>query len=177
MMRETKVSVLIAASALLFSATASSQTPKAFAPDEERGLRRDVLVLKEALLGEDLTQVLQQISSEGLTCTDTRYSREKVRAFLSDHQSHLYMSLFDTARFSQQCGREYPADYPAISEKEFLRTANASMMIVRLDTNWAQVTLTSSNSRHYPREWSFHKENGRWKVAAGSWIVGRCSCG
>jgi hypothetical protein len=176
-MPETKVWVLIAASVFLFSATAPSQIPKAFAPEEERELRRAVLVLNEAILRADVRQVLQQISSEGLTCTDTRYTREKVRAFLGDHQSHLYMSLFDTARFSQQCGREYPADYPAISERDFLRTANASMMIVRFDTNWAQVTLTSSNRRHYPREWSFHKENGRWKIAAGSWIVGRCSCG
>jgi hypothetical protein len=86
-MRETKVSVLIAASALLLSATASSQTPKAFAPEEERELRRAVLVLKEAILREDVRQVIQQVSSEGLTCTDTRYSPDKVRAFFGDHQS------------------------------------------------------------------------------------------
>jgi hypothetical protein len=87
------------------------------------------------------------------------------------------MSLFDSARFSQQCGNGYPVKYPAISEQEFLRTANDSMRIVRIEKNWASVTLTSPNPRHCPREWSFHREGGRWKIAGGSWIVGRCACG
>jgi len=168
---------LISASIVLWSAPAFSQDTRMFSIADERQIRRAVVALREAILKKDLKDLLRQISGAGLTCTDTDYSYKMIRAFLDDKKSHLYMSLFDSARFSQQCGNEYPVEYPAISEQEFLRTANDSMLIVRTDSNWARVTLTSPNPRHYPREWSFHREGGTWKVAGGSWVVGRCGCG
>jgi hypothetical protein len=145
--------------------------------DDERQLRKAVLDVKEAILKGDTKGLLRQVCSEGLTCTDTNYSYGRIRTFLDDKKSHLFLGLFDSAGFSQQCGGGYPSEYPAISEQDFLRTANDSVSIVRLETDWAQVTLTSPNIRHYPREWYFHKESGRWKLAGDSWIVGRCSCG
>ena len=168
---------LISASIVLWSAPALAQNTRTFSIADERQIRRAVVALREAILKEDLKQLLRQISGAGLTCTDTDYSYKMIREFLMNKRSHLYMSLFGSARFSQQCGSGYPVKYPAISEQEFLRTANDSMLIVRIETNWASVTLTSPNPRHYPREWSFHREGGTWKVAGGSWIVGRCACG
>jgi len=168
---------LISASIVLWSAPAFAQNTRTFSIADERQIRRAVVALREAILKEDLKQLLRQISGAGLTCTDTDYSYKMIKAFLTNKRSHLYMSLFDSARFSQQCGSGYPVKYPAISEQEFPQTANDSVRIVRIDSNWARVTLTSPNPRHYPREWSFHREGGTWKVAGGSWIVGRCACG
>ena len=168
---------LISASIVLWSAPALAQNTRTFSIADERQIRRAVVALREAILKEDLNQLSRQISGAGLTCTDTDYSYKMIKAFLTNKRSHLYMSLFDSARFSQQCGSGYPVKYPAISEQEFPQTANDSVRIVRIDSNWARVTLTSPNPRHYPREWSFHREGGTWKVAGGSWIVGRCACG
>jgi hypothetical protein len=175
--RASKLLSLISASIVLWSALGFSQNTRTFSIADERQIRRAVVAIREAILKEDLKQLLRQISSAGLTCTDTGYSYKMIRAFLTDKKSHLYMSLFDSARFSQQCGNEYPVQHPAISEREFLRTADDSMSIVLADRNWARVTLTSPNPRHYSREWSFHREGGTWKVAGGSWVVGRCGCG
>ena len=173
----SKLLTLISVSIVLWSTPAFSQNERTFSIADERQIRRAVVAIREAILKEDLKQLLRQISGVGLTCTDTGYSHKMIGAFLDDKTSHLYMSLFDSAQFSLRCGNEYPAQYPAISEQEFLRTANDSMLIVRTDSNWARVTLTSPNPRHYPREWSFHREGGTWKVAGGSWVVARCGRG
>jgi hypothetical protein len=162
---------------VIWSAPVFSQDTKTFSIADERQIRQAVVAFREAIVKKDVKQLLRQISGGGLTCTDTNYSYKMIRAFLDDSKSHLYMSLFDSVRFSRQCGSRYPVEYPAISEQEFLRTANDSILIVRIDSNWASVMLTSPNPGHYQREWSFHRESGTWKVAGGSLIVGRCDCG
>jgi hypothetical protein len=167
----------VATLALWFPAAAHEGIEGATPIDESR-LRAAIASVRTAILAEDARTLLQNISKvASLTCTDTRYTHEEVGAFLRDRASHLYISLFDTSTFSKQCGGQYPAEYPAISEKEFLRSANESVRIVRLDAQWAEVTLTSPVPTHYPREWYFHWESGAWKLAGRSLIVGNCSCG
>jgi hypothetical protein len=173
----SKLLLLIAVSATLWIKPVVSQNTATFSTADELHIRQAVRVVKEAILKEDVGVLLRQISDQGLVCTDTNYSSTRIRAFLENKKSHLYMSLFDSKRFSAECGSGYPSQYPAISEQEFLRTADDSMVIVRLDPDWAQVTLTSRNVRHYPREWSLHRDNGKWKLAGNSWIIGRCACG
>jgi len=87
------------------------------------------------------------------------------------------MSLFDSARFAASCGKKYPPAYPAISDREFLATANPGAAITSLGDGWEKVTLTSAVKGHYAREWYFHKEGRTWKLAGASLILGRCSCG
>jgi hypothetical protein len=112
-----------------------------------------------------------------LKSADSRYSYQLVAAFLSDHQSHLYTSAFDSPGSSRRCGGRYPVEHPAISDQEFLRTANDSIRIVRIAGDWARVTFTSPDPRHYLGEWSFHREDGPWKAAGHSLVIGRCRCG
>jgi hypothetical protein len=158
--------------------TPHSQTITTFSLADQKVLRMVALKVKEAVLNEDIEGVLAHVSkTKGLTCTDTIYSYEEVRAFLHNKQSHLYMSLFDSVQFSRQCGGDYPSEYPAIADQEFLRTANESVTVTRLDNDWARISLTSPIGSHYPREWYFHREAGTWKLAGGSLVLGRCSCG
>jgi hypothetical protein len=169
--------LLTAVSAILWIQPVVSQNPRTFSAADELQIRQAVQVVKDAILKGNVAGLRRQISDQGLTCTDTKYSSKRVRAFLENKKSYLYMSLFDSARFSAECGSGYPSRYPAISEQEFLRTANDSMMIERVNADWAEVTLTSPNVRHYRRAWSLHRENGTWKVAGHSWVIGDCTCG
>ncbi|HMS85370.1 MAG TPA: hypothetical protein PKD12_17145 [Nitrospira sp.] len=168
-MRLGKAAALVATSTLVCSALAISQTGQMLTPTEAQDIRQFVLILKDAILRQGLRHVLQLVSKDGLICTDTLYPHKEVKAFLEDKKSHLYMSLFDTTRLSQKCGHEYAAEYPAISEKDFLQSVDESFVIKRIEVDWAAVTLTSPNPRHYPRRWSFHRENGKWKVAGDNW--------
>jgi len=85
--------------------------------------------------------------------------------------------LFDTAKFSKQCGDGYSKEYPAIAEIDFLRDANESIEIMQVSNNWAEVTIGSPIKTHYPRLWYLHKEADTWKVSEGSFIIGNCTCG
>jgi hypothetical protein len=157
---------------------ADGSPPEAFSAVDQRNLRAVALKVQEAILNENVNELARAVSrTEGLTCTDARYSYKSVQSFLHDKTSHLYMSLFDSARFSRQCGYQYSPEYPAISDREFLRTGNESIVIARLDNDWAQVTITSSVKGLYPREWYFHREERTWRLARGSFVLGRCSCG
>ncbi len=173
-----KIVVAIAVTLILGSrATAYEGTQDTRVVDEQR-LPAAVAAVRRAILSEDVRAPLQNISQvEPLGCTDSAYSLEKVKAFLRDKNSHLYTSLFDSLAFAKRCGREYPPEYPAISEKEFLRSARDAVQVTRLDRAWVEVTLTSPVPTHYAREWFFHWESGEWKLAGGSLVIGNCSCG
>lgn len=141
-------------------------------------LRKVALEIREAILNENIEDILKHLRKQhGLTCTDTNIPYKQVKRDLYNKNSHLYMSLFDSARWRKQCGDHYPAEYPAISEKEFFsKTTGESIKISSIEDGWAKVTFTSSHKHLYPREWYFHKDGKVWKFANG-FILSRCSCG
>lgn len=145
---------------------------------EQTQIHESVIKIKEAILAENITELLKYISSEnGLSCTDTKYSYEQIFIFLKNKNSHLYLSLFDEKGFRSLCGSYYPKEYPASSEKEFLKSANDFIMVSKLDESWVQVTMTSQEKNRFPVWWYLHKEDGAWKVSSGSFVIGRCTCG
>lgn len=161
---------------LTASAFAAPSTELLTAADEKE-VRAVALGLREAILQEDLKGITRVLSKSGLTCTDTRIPYHQVVSDLHNKNSHLYLSLFDSARFSRQCGKQYSGDYPAISEKEFFATAPQERMEIKpLEPGWAKVMFRSEIQNHYPREWFFHKEGGRWRFADG-FVLSRCTCG
>jgi hypothetical protein len=146
---------------------------------DQQDLRRVAEKLKTAILKEDIDGILRHIDPDGLRCTDTKVPYQQVRRDLHNKNSDLYLSLFDTARFVKRCGRGYPSDYPAISDREFFsRAENETIEIEISERNKerAKVTIRSSVKGHYPRELYFHKVAGKWKVSHG-FIVGSCTCG
>jgi hypothetical protein len=176
---EVKVAQILVALALFFmGVAAAAPTYASLSQADREKLRKVAEQLKEAILHEDVDGILRHVSkTNGLTCTDTKIPYQQVRKDLRNKNSHLYMSLFDSVRFSKQCGHEYPAEYPAISDKEFFtKAANESIEIVSIADGWAQVTYKSQTEGLYPREYSFHKEGQDWKLIEG-FIVGSCSCG
>jgi len=162
----------------LVGLVAPSQTSSKLSKIDQESLQMTVTQLKDAILHDDIQKVLTFISkTNGLTCTDTKYSYDRISNFLKDKNSHLYLSLFDSSRFSKLCGSNYSPEYPAISEKEFFtRATNTSIDITSPKNGWAFVVYKSQTKGHYQREWTFHKENGQWKIAEG-FIIGNCSCG
>ena len=166
--------------AALFAVCASAETSstKPLTQAERRAVEAAVEAVRTAILAGDTAALLRMIDTkEPLVCTDTPYARDEVREFLADKRSHLYLSLFDTTAYAKQCGAGYPASYPALSEREFLRSANKTASIERLDVNWVRVTISSPIKTHYPREWHFHRDGKRWRLAGPSLIIGRCTCG
>ena len=151
--------------------------PAQFSRTNQDNLRKVAVKLKEAILHEDVDGILRYVSeSNGLTCRDTQIPYQQVSKDLHDRNSHLYMSLFDSVGFSKKCRYEYPAEHPAISDKEFLSTAaNESIEIVSITDEWAQVTFKSQTKAPFRREYSLHKEGRGWKLTGG-FIVSRCSC-
>src|SRR6266481_1721325 len=106
---------------------------------DQQELRSVAEKLKAAILKEDIEGILRHIGRDGLRCTDTKYSYQEVRKDLHDKNSHLYLSLFDTARFFRLCGSLYPSEYPAISEKEFFSKAeNETIEISEAENDWAK---------------------------------------
>jgi hypothetical protein len=155
-----------------------SQTAKSLSAADQRKLERVVTEIREAILNSNVKALLRHFSrTEPLVCTDTGYSYNDVQRFLEQKDSHLYMSLFNSARFAPSCGQDYPSEYPAISDKDFLASASPEATVISLGTGWAKVSLTSAVKGHFAREWYFHREAGTWKLAGGSFILGRCSCG
>jgi hypothetical protein len=173
-----RTALSIAAAAILWTSVALCEEPKVASGADQERILAAVASVRKAILAQDTAALLATISRvEPLACTDTPYSRHRVAAFLCDPTSHLYISLFDTPAFAKRCGREYPPEYPAISEREFLLNARESVQVGRVTGGWVTVTLTSPVPTHYPREWYFHSESGGWRLAGGSLIIGRCSCG
>jgi len=147
-------------------------------PTDQKELRNVAMEIREAILNEDIAGILRHLRQEhGLTCTDTTIPYKQVKSDLYNKNSHLYMSLFDSARWHKQCGDHYPAEYPAVSEKEFLsKTIGEPIQITSVQDGWAKVTFRSRDKHLYPREWYFHKDGKVWKFADG-FILSRCSCG
>lgn len=162
----------------LFIGVAEASTPTPLSQADRDNLLKVAVELKETILHEDINGFLHYVSKlNGLTCTDTKIPYQQITRDLQNKKSHLYISLFDSARFSKQCGHEYPEEYPAISDKEFFTNATTlSIEITRVEDGWAQVIYKSATKKHYPREFIFHKEGSDWKLTEGV-IVGSCSCG
>jgi hypothetical protein len=157
-------------------AFATDQTP--LSAHDREAILKTVDALRAAILSGNVDALLQHVSTtQGLTCTDTKYSYKDITHFLADKRSHLYMALFDSPSFAQACAREYPAEYQAISDREFLKTANATVSITTVRKDWVEVTINSQVPSHYPRTWYLHREGEAWKLAGDSVIIGNCSCG
>lgn len=157
--------------------TLHREAAKTFSMSDEKTIRLAVARVRKAILDVNADELLQNISlTEGLVCTDTLYSYNDTKTFLHNKRSHLYLSVFDSAGFSRLCGKEYSLKHLA-SDKELLGTANESIVISRVDEDWAEVTITSSIPGSYPLEWSFHRESGTWRLAGRTFIIGTCQCG
>jgi hypothetical protein len=173
-----KIAIILGAVVLLFNGAAAASTPTPLSHPDRESLLKAAVDLKEAILRQDIDGFLHHVSKlNGLTCTDTQIQYQQIKKDLHNKESHLYMSLFDSTRFSKQCGHQYPREYPAISDKEFFSKAtNMSIEITRAADGWAQVTYKSETKGHYPREYTFHKEGSDWKLTEGV-VVDSCSCG
>lgn len=157
--------------------TLNREADKTFSISDEKAIRLAVARVRKAILDGNADELLQNISlTEGLVCTDTLYSYNDTKTFLHNKQSHLYLSVFDSAGFSLLCGKEYSLKHLA-SDKEFLSAANQSITISRVEDDWAEVTITSSVPDSYPLEWSLHRESGTWRLAGRTFIIGTCQCG
>lgn len=169
----------LAALALILAGTSyAASVNKPLPRPDQQALRRAATEVRDAIMRHDIRRFLQRVSrSEGLGCTDRRIPYQQVGKDLQDRNSHLYISLFDSTNFSNRCGTEYPADYPAISDHEFFtRASNATVEIEPLEHGLAQVVIRSQTKGHYPREWLFQKEQGQWRLIDG-FVISRCSCG
>ena len=62
---------MTAVSAILWIQPVVSQNPRTFSTADELQIRQAVQVVKDAILKENITGLLRQISGQGLTCTDT----------------------------------------------------------------------------------------------------------
>jgi hypothetical protein len=163
---------------LSFAATPATQNTLGLSSAETQKIREVVNEVRKAILSKNTTEFLKHVSvTNGLSCTDTNYTYNEVRKFLSNKDSYLNISLFDSARFSKQCGDGYPQEYPAIAEIEFLQSANESIKVSPLDNDWVEVTIESTIKTHYPLLWYLHREAQTWKVSGGSFIIGNCTCG
>jgi hypothetical protein len=160
-------------------AVASNDAPTGVSQSDKDEILQVARALIRSILNEDIHALSRLVSTtEGLTCTDTQYSHKEVISFLKNKKSYLYLGLYDSKGYLHKCGDSgYPPEYPPISEKEFLLSANQTMTVNRLDNDWAEVIITSPLKTHYPRSWSFHREGGSWRVAGGSFIIGNCTCG
>jgi hypothetical protein len=160
---------------IVFGAPAHAQE---LSPTDQNELRKVAIEFREAILKENVEGILKHLrQGQGLTCTDTLIPYRQVKNDLYNKNSHLYMSLFNSAKWNKQCGSHYPAEYTAISEKEFFsKTIDEPIEITALEDGWAKVTFKSKNKSLYPREWYFHKEGGVWKFGDG-FILSLCSCG
>jgi len=173
----------IAAVFFIFHVTWSfaGQDEKITAPLSARDRENILIAAKEirsAILQKDTKRFFEFISTtQGLTCTDTNYSSKEIKAFLDNKNSYFYLSLFDNKRYSKKCSDGYPEEYPAISENEFLRTANNTVTLIQESNDWVRVVIGSSIKSHYPREWYFHRDGQVWKISGSSFIIGNCSCG
>jgi hypothetical protein len=163
---------------LSFAATPTTKNIHVLSPDDMKKIHEVVNDVRKAILSKDTKEILKHVSvTNGLSCTDTNYTHKEVKKFLSNKGSYLYISLFDSTKFSKQCGMGYPKEYPALADNEFFQTAHESIKISMLDNDWVEVTIESPIKTHYQRVWSLHREAKSWKVSGGSFIIGNCTCG
>jgi len=150
----------------------------AVSPADRANLIRVAVGVRAAILRTDTRALVGLVSpSEGLECTDDRYTIAQVQRHLSRTSSVLYEGLFDAARFSRRCGASYPGEHPAISEKAFFESAPGGVVEIEFVKNgYATVRFSSPRPRYYPREYSFKKERGEWKLVEGP-VIGSCACG
>jgi hypothetical protein len=161
-----------------FATTTSSLPADA---DLSAGDRRDVLQtaarVKAAILQHDVSAIMSYISkSEGLTCTDTRYTLRQVSRYIHNSNSELYLGLFDTSQFTRQCGAGYPQNSPKAESDFFAHMADAETKITFESKEYAEVSFYSHLPGYYPRQYMFHREAGRWRLVSG-FIIGSCGCG
>lgn len=162
---------------LTIAIASSGYSAPPLSTNDQQAIQSSLERVRTAILNEDTSLLVAQISRSGLTCTDTNFSHNQVAAFLKDKNSFLYISLFDTGRFAKRCGQGYPTENPAISEKEFLSKAtDVKIEILSIGQNWAEVIYRSATKGHYQREWIFRREAGGWKLSEGL-IIGGCFCG
>jgi hypothetical protein len=170
--------LVLVAGAMLGTAYPSLAENALLTTQDRQDILGTIAAIRNAILNADTAQLLRYISeSEGLTCTDALYSYKAITRFMKDKDSHLYMSLFDSVGFAQRCGRDYPKEYPAISDREFLKTAEDSASIEADGHDWVEVTIRSRIPNHWPRTWSLHREGAGWKLAGRAVIIGDCVCG
>ncbi|HOW52288.1 MAG TPA: hypothetical protein PLV42_09635 [bacterium] len=136
---------------------------------------------RKAILNKDTEALLKNISAtKGLTCTDTLYTYKEIKKFLRDKNSHLYISLFDTVRYSKRFSKEcrgFSSEYAIIADIDFLQSANESIKITPFGNDWVEVIIESPIKTHWPLSWALHREGPTWKIAGSSFIIGSCSCG
>jgi hypothetical protein len=157
---------------------ASATGQERLSAHDREDILKTVSAIRAAILSENVDELLRHVSTtQGLSCTDTTYSHKSIKRFLADRGSQLYMALFDSPSFSRECSREYPPEYPAISDRDFLKTASTSVTVVTVRKDWVEVTIKSPMPSHYPRQWYLHREGDAWKLAGSSLIIGNCSCG
>ena len=143
----------------------------------ENELKSLVLEIREAILKHDVKRLLSYIDGDGLICTDTQVPSAEIENNLKDKSSKLYLSLFESERFAKECADKYSAEYPPISEREFfMKVVDPKMKVSFTGQSWARVTISSPLPQHYPREWLFHRTNGKWRLSSG-FISRGCSCG
>ena len=150
----------------------------ALSDKEKSDVLRAADIVRHAILNQDSNALLAAISSsQGLGCTDDKFSHKRVRMDLRNPNSFLYIGLFDTSKFIDRCGSAYPANFSAKSEKDFFEHITAPKMeITFAKKNYATVTFQSTVEGYYPVEYSFRKERGQWKLVYGL-IIGGCTCG
>ncbi len=154
LVRGDRLFALLLVSLLAASCSGGDETTAQLTPQDRETILASVKEIRKAILQKDAKLLLQFVSkADGLNCTDTTYSYKEVAAFLANRDSHLYMSLFDNGRYGKQCGIDYPAEYPAIAEAEFLRSANEDVVLIRLSNDWAEAVIRSPVKSHSPREW------------------------
>jgi hypothetical protein len=152
----------------------SAQTDKKSSHEAE--LKLVVSDIRNLILKEDIDHFAKYIGPDGLFCTDDQFSHADVIAALKDKSSPLYLSLFNSKLLKEKCGEAYSDEYPAISDKEFFKTAkDLKVEVSDLKPGWVEVKISSSVSNQYPRDWTFHRVKGKWKITEG--ILMRCSCG
>jgi len=173
--RGLTVALLMQGSAI--ATVAESGTLTGLTQAERSDIQAAVTSVIQSILKVNVRQFIGHVGRDGLTCTDSEYSLKSIKSFLADKKSHLYLSLFDTRALAERCGTEYSPEFPALSDRDFLRSANKEIEISLLETDWVRVTITSPVETHYKREWILHRESGSWELAGGSFVVGRCSCG
>jgi hypothetical protein len=173
------VRVLAIVGCLALATSSAQAEPQArLSPADSRALASAATRLRIAILNRDVGYISKILSpSERLMCTDTAYRKAQVVRYLSDANSKLYISLFDAPNFRRACGRDYPAQYPATSDKAFFEAApNGVFEITPLGRGYATVKFVAPTANLYPREYDFKREGGEWKLVGGL-IVGSCSCG
>jgi len=171
--------VVAGASLCAMPAAAASQAERpVLSPTERAAIMEAAQQAMKAIRAGDAKGLVPLVSrTQGLLCTDTTYPFSTVKRDLETTKSLLWQSLFDTKAFASRCGSEYPAQYPAISDAEFLKSSGDSIEVALDSPDWAHVTIRSSIRGHAQREWSLHKEAGEWKLAGRGFVIGNCSCG